>query len=107
MGLDDDDKAAFAELGVTVVAADGDDDEVVVIDPAAVWSSNWPAVAVFTALATQWRVVGVGNVILRLGLDYAEADRMIARMGAEADVFWDLQVMEGVALPILNEAVDE
>lgn len=107
MGLDDDDMAAFAALGVTVVAAEGDEAEVVEIDPTEVWSTNWEAFLVFVALATQWRVVGVGTAIVRLGLDYAEADRMIARAGADPDVFWDLQVMEGTALPILNEVVDE
>lgn len=106
MGLDDDDRAAFAALGVTIVSGD-DETGVAEIDPTAVWSSNWDAFLVFDALATQWRVVGVGTVIVRIGLDYAEADRMIARAEADPSVFWDIVVLEGAALPILNEAAFE
>ena len=68
------------------------------------WSTNWEAVAIFAALATQWRVVGVGPILHHVGLDYGEVDLMISRFAADPAVFWDVQVMEAAALPILNEA---
>lgn len=89
-----------------MIDLDAGDDDTVEIDPSEVWSINWDSFRVFVALATQWRAVGVGRVILRTGLRYDEVDRMIERMGVDRAVFWDVQVMEAVALPILNE-VDE
>lgn len=105
LGLDDDDKAAFADLGVEVVELDGP--APIEVDPSEVWAENWPAFLVFLDLATQWRCIGVGNRLVRLGLDYGEVDRMIVRHGADADVFSQIQILEQAALPVLNEAPDE
>lgn len=102
MGLDDDDRAAFADLGFIVVE-DPEESGSAAIAATEVWSTNWPALIVFLDLATQWREVCVANQLVRTGLRYAEVDRMIARHGADPEVFWDVQILEQAALPVLNE----
>jgi hypothetical protein len=69
----------------------------------AVWAENWPAVQLFEAMGTQWRVGFAGPV----GLDYA-AIPFVLRMQSvpRADwpaVFADLGVMESEALKLMGE----
>lgn len=68
--------------------------------PAAIW----PAVCLFRALETQWRIAVGFGVSAWLGLDYPAADVLMRRTPAFAAVdFADLQVMEAEALIILNK----
>lgn len=68
-----------------------------------VWSSNWPALGVFLACATQWRVAAGFGAMAMLGLDYPAVE-VVMRQRSVADpaVFADVQVMEAAALPVLN-----
>ena len=67
-----------------------------------VWADNWPAVTVFLALATQWRVLlGMGGLVW-LGLDYAAVDVVMRRLAVPEGAFADIRIMEAAALPILN-----
>lgn len=63
-----------------------------------VWPDNWPAVRVFTAMSTQWRV-GPGGPT---GLDYSALSEVWRRMKtppADRDgVFEDLRILEDAAL---------
>ncbi|MBU1816433.1 MAG: DUF1799 domain-containing protein [Gammaproteobacteria bacterium] len=65
-----------------------------------VWGPNWPAVKLFYAVQTQWRVVMGGCTGLDYSAVFATMDRLFREMddaGRDA-LFADLQVMEGVAL---------
>ncbi len=66
------------------------------------WPENWPAVELFLACATQWRVDGMSGAVL--GLDYqgVEALMRIRRVRDRAALFDDLQIMERAALRALN-----
>ena len=67
-----------------------------------VWPDNWPTVAVFMAMQTQWRC-GPAGVI---GLDYNVLPEMWRRckvpLADRDSVFRDLQVMEDAALAELR-----
>lgn len=71
-----------------------------------VWPQNWPAVRLFLAVETQWRVGFGFGVVAHLGLDYAAVEAAMRMMRIEAGdtVFDDLRALERAALPILNEA---
>lgn len=56
----------------------------------------------FLALATQWRLAGMGGGVL--GLDYVAAEAVMRIMGMKkrAQVFDQLRTMEAAALRVLN-----
>lgn len=71
----------------------------VIID---VWPENWPAVQVFAACATAWRLA-VGLTTQRVGLDYPSAEAVCRGLGIRwRAVFRPLQVMERAALGVWN-----
>ena len=75
-----------------------------------VWPEHWDIVQAFLAVATQWRVVGLGggfepSRIRFVGFDYAAVR---AALDAEAiqvtpDQWRGLRMMEGAACAALNE----
>jgi hypothetical protein len=71
-----------------------------------VYPENQPAVKVFCALATQWRVLVFPRALLYQGLDYAAVPAVLRLSGVvRAEwpaVFADLQVLEGEAARALN-----
>jgi len=64
----------------------------------------WPAVTVFNAMSTQWRV-GMGGPV---GLDYGVISEVAAFIGytkkQTAKLFPDLRVMEAEALLVMSES---
>lgn len=65
---------------------------------------NWDTLLLFLALATQWRIGGMGGF---LGLDYSAVESTLRLMGLwrrRAELFSGLQVMERAALPVLNKS---
>ncbi|SOE00683.1 DUF1799 domain-containing protein [Caenispirillum bisanense] len=67
-------------------------------DHVATWPENWPALRIFLASATQWRVAHGG----RSGLDYPAVEWVAKRHGIEidADCLDRLQVLETTALEV-------
>lgn len=65
---------------------------------AEVWPENWPAVALFLELDTQWRIGMAGPV----GLDYAALFRLLDQRGYSGDewerMFADVRTLEHAAL---------
>lgn len=57
---------------------------------------NWSAVQLYLAVQTQWRVAGMGGVLI--GLDYAAVDVVMRRLGFEDEAFRGMQVIERVVL---------
>jgi hypothetical protein len=71
----------------------------------AVWRPNWPIVAAFLAVATQWRQLPlVDGRVLWQGLDYAAVDRGLALAGMtlSPDQWAGVQVVEREAARVLN-----
>lgn len=68
-----------------------------------VWPCNWPAFLLFNRMSTQWRV-GAGGAI---GLDYNCIRDVAGFLGIKkkklAEIFPDLQVLEGEALRVMAE----
>ena len=65
--------------------------------------ANWASLLFFLACDTQWRVAGTFGSLFWVGLDYAACD-VIARRLQVPDAAWaDLKMIEGAALPVLNE----
>lgn len=66
----------------------------------------WPAVCLFEALGTQWRL-GPGGPS---GLDYAAIPRIAKILGLKrrdlSEAFHDLRLMENEALAIMAEAAE-
>ncbi len=85
----------LAILGLTAADLSGDDVEV--------WPCNWPAFLLFNRMSTQWRV-GTGGPI---GLDYNcirdVAGFLEIKKKKLAEIFPDLQVLEGEALRVMAE----
>jgi len=85
----------LAALGLT--AADLDEEDV------EVWPCNWPAFLLFNRMSTQWRA-GTGGAI---GLDYSSIRDVASFLGIKkkklAEIFPDLQVLEGEALRVMAE----
>lgn len=103
--IDDDAARQFGALGVKVVKPVVRPDAAV-----AVWPVNWRALELFLGVQTQWRVQLGFGAALWLGLDYAGVSALMAvqRLRKRRRLMADLQVMEAVALTILNgAAVDE
>ncbi len=64
-----------------------------------VWRENWPALELFLAVSTQWRmgpkgVIGLDYVAVRAVMDWLSIDG--------ATMFRDLQVMEREAVRLLQ-----
>jgi hypothetical protein len=61
----------------------------------------WPAVELFVACSTQWRVGGMG---VPIGLDYAgvRAAMALSRVRPSRELFEDVRVMERAALQELS-----
>lgn len=68
---------------------------------------NWPALELFLACATQWRLAGMEGV--RIGLDYpaVEAVMRITRVDDRPDAFQRLRVIETGALEAMQEQRDK
>lgn len=68
-----------------------------------VWPCNWPAFFLFNRMSTQWRA-GAGGAI---GLDYSCIRDVAGFLGIKkkklAEIFPDLQVLEGEALRVMAE----
>lgn len=64
-----------------------------------VFPCNWPALRLFLAMQTQWRIGGTGT---RTGLDYAALPVVERRIGVKkkdrSRLFDDLRVMENEVL---------
>lgn len=69
-----------------------------------VWPENWPALTLFLAMETQWRVAPSGGY---LGLDYAALPAVLDLLGIAPDrrraLFGDLRVMESEVLTAATE----
>jgi hypothetical protein len=65
-----------------------------------IWPENWPAVEVFSAMLTQWRI-GMGGPT---GLDYAALPAVMDLLEVErrTECFAGLQVMESEALEVFR-----
>ncbi|WP_286800709.1 DUF1799 domain-containing protein [Pseudomonas sp. UBA4034] len=86
------------QLGVLgLTAADLDDEDV------EVWPCNWPALRLFSTMRTQWRAGTSGSI----GLDYSSIRNVAGFLGIKkkklAEIFPDLQVLEGEALRVMAE----
>lgn len=68
-----------------------------------VWPENWPAVQLFAAVQTQWRVHGFTG--RPLGLDYpaVEAAMRMLRIKDRPATFERIRIMEAAALATLNK----
>ena len=70
--------------------------------PVEVWPDNAPAVNLFIAMGTQWRV-GMGGAT---GLDYNSLPGVMRLIGIgpgdRKEAFEDLRVLEGVALELMR-----
>lgn len=71
-------------------------------------ADNWPTVATFLALQTQWRkdFAGMSGVLVWHGLRYSDAAAAIPLLGYQAQaaaIFDGLRIMEAAALPLLNK----
>ena len=98
--IDDESAAQFARLGVTVPEERIDRQ----VDVFEVWDINKRSVALFLALATQWRTAVLGgglepSRLVFLGLDYAAADTLlpVRRPPRRRRLIDDLRVMEAAA----------
>jgi hypothetical protein len=73
----------------------------------AVWPENWPAVATFNALQTQWIIAPSGRL---LGLRYESLPVVWQALGIrrrhQRRLFHDLRVMETAALAALADLAD-
>lgn len=97
------DVAALArEWGMQIPVDRGDEDVSFEVAEA-----NWQSLLFFLACDTQWRVVLGMAGLLWIGLDYTACDVVARRMQVSdddlADLWADLKVMEGAALPELND----
>lgn len=85
----------LAILGLT--AADMLDEDV------EIWPCNWPVFLLFNRMSTQWRA-GPGGAV---GLDYNCIRDVAGFLGIKkkklAEIFPDLQVLEGEALRVMAE----
>lgn len=63
--------------------------------------------SLFLKLQSQWRTVAVaglgGGAIIYQGLDYAGVEAFLRLTGASAELFGDLQVLEGAAIAAFAE----
>lgn len=69
-----------------------------------IWDSNWDTFQLFNAMATQWRVGGMGSAT---GLDYSVIPTVGKMLGFKNKdinaMFSDIQVMENEALITMGE----
>jgi hypothetical protein len=103
--LDEDDEAELLSQGLDIEQVKAITRRREPVDPPfEVWPENWEAVTAFQRLATQWVIeVGMGGAIY-LGLNYASVRSVLDWLSADPrDLFERLQLMELVALPILNK----
>lgn len=70
-----------------------------------VWPENWPAVELFLAVQTQWKVGALGGLF---GLDYAGVEVVfrMRKVANRAEMFAKLQVMEAAALAAMSKKKD-
>jgi hypothetical protein len=74
-----------------------------------VYPENWPAVEVFLALATQWRVVSLSTLttarLVQTGLDYTAIEPVMRLFGVKPKrrvaTFQKIRAMESAALDVL------
>ncbi|RTR02055.1 hypothetical protein EKG36_13090 [Halomonas nitroreducens] len=68
------------------------------------WEEHWPALRVFLACRTQWRVIaGMGGAVHQ-GLDYPALESVMRMQGVEdaAAMLEQVQQLEGGALEVIN-----
>jgi len=70
---------------------------------AGIWPENWPAVRVFEAMSTQWRMGPVGPI----GLDYSALPAVMRLCSVPAaertDTFECVRILEDEAMKVLRE----
>lgn len=73
-------------------------------EPPPIWPENWPSVAVFVGMGTQWQVAPMGGMV---GLRYASLPPVYRACGIKkrqrSAVFLDVQTMERAVLRLLGE----
>jgi len=85
-------------MGVKVAPGLDRGDEEGFGDEFGIWDVNWPSLAAFLDLASQWHwAIGFGAAV-RLGLDWSAADLLLRRRGLGDRHFEDLIAMEAAAL---------
>ncbi|MDZ5602602.1 DUF1799 domain-containing protein [Pseudomonas sp. RP23018S] len=71
-----------------------------------VWPDAWPALRLFEAMGTQWRVAQAGAS----GLDYTAIPATASMLGISrrdlTDIFPDLRIMEVEALAVMAESLE-
>lgn len=70
-----------------------------------VWAEHWPALEVFIACRTQWRVAAGAGGLVYLGLDYPALESVMRMRGIEdpAETLGHIQQMEAGALEVINQ----
>lgn len=100
-------KALDAPADVIAMAEETARASVAVDDDFLVFEENWQAVGIFSAMATQWKLIAGAADVLYMGLEYQAIEPVLRLEGVPAtdwrQVFQDLRVMERAALPLLNE----
>lgn len=99
--IDEDQRAEFAELGVSLPAGAGRNEE----DVFEIWDINSRSFEAFVALQNQWRVLAGFGFVAHLGLDWSAADLLLRRRSLGDREFEDLLVMEEAALEIFAEEI--
>lgn len=84
------------------VEPDADDGE----ESIEIAEANWTSLLFFLACDTQWRVAGTLGGLVWIGLDYTACDAIARRLDIPDAAWADLKIMEGAALPSLNEKTD-
>lgn len=68
------------------------------------WPDNWAAVMVFDAMATQWRVGGMGAAT---GLDYGVLPTVMRLAGVppaeRSELFESIRILEAAALEMMRQ----
>jgi hypothetical protein len=69
-----------------------------------VWPENWPALKLFTRIATQWRTGAAGPVGLDYTVVYREMDRLKLDEGEQDEMMAAIRVIEVAALRAMRES---
>lgn len=75
-----------------------------------IWPDNWESLQAFRCLATQWRVTGKMDRLVRTGLDYAAVLawlRECVHKRKRSQIFNDIQLMEAAALEVFADQAEQ